>query len=104
MMLLNCFVLAYIGSAQALEGKNLNRLDILNELTISFVVILLVLLTSYVKEENLKEKVGLSMNLIMVIMLSINILIIMIGLFHALKLVIRKMSRLLCHFCIKRRY
>ena len=103
-MLLNYLVLAYIGSAQALEGINLNRLDMLNEVSISFVVILLILLTDYVKDENQKEKVGFSMNLIMVIMLGVNMLFIMIGLFQALKLVIIKISRRFCHFCIKRRY
>ena len=103
-MFLNYFVLAYIGSAQALEEKNLNRLDISNELTTSFVVCLLLLLTDFVNAENIKEKVGLSMNLIMVTMFGINIVFIMISFFHSLKLVIKKISRNFCHFCIKRRY
>ena len=44
------------------------------------------------------------MNLIMVIMLGMNMLFIITGFFHVIKLLIQKISRLFCHFCIKRRY
>ena len=47
-MLLNLSILIYIGKAEALEGKDLNRLDLMNESFIAIISFHLVLLTDFV--------------------------------------------------------
>ena len=47
-MMLNLTVLIYIGMAKALQGRDLNRLDLINETFITVMAIHLVILTDFI--------------------------------------------------------
>ena len=49
LLVLNFSILLYIGKAEALQGRDLNRLDLTNESFIAIIAIHLVLLTDFVK-------------------------------------------------------
>jgi len=49
LLLLNFSILLYIGKAEALQSRDLNRLDLTNESFIAIIAIHLVLLTDFVK-------------------------------------------------------
>ena len=48
MFLLNLSTLMYIGSAQALKGKDLNRTDLMNETFVYFIGFITVAFTEFV--------------------------------------------------------
>ena len=48
LMLLNLSILIYIGKAEALQGKDLNRLDLKNESFLVLIFFHLILLTDFV--------------------------------------------------------
>ena len=48
LMLLNLSILIYVGRAEALQGRDLNRLDLINESFIAIISIHLVMLTDFV--------------------------------------------------------
>ena len=46
-LLLNLFVIIYIGSAQALEGRKFNKIDLMNETFVAFITLLMVAFTDF---------------------------------------------------------
>ena len=73
-LLLNLFVMMYIVSAEALEGRSYNLLDTINESFIVFIFLHIIAFTEFLDNLDLKEIIGWSMNGSLLIVLAINLI------------------------------
>ena len=72
----------YIGKTQALIGKDMNRMNIINEILLAFITFFLITFTNFVENEESKVLTAWSFNILIVFILGINMLPIVIESFR----------------------
>ena len=72
----------YIGEAQALIGRNIHRMDMINETFLAFITFFTVAFTDFTQNEESKVLAAWSFNILILLMLVINIVPIIIESFR----------------------
>ena len=78
LFLLNLFVMIYIGKAEALEGRDFNRMDLTNETFYAFITYYKVTFTDFAQNLESKVLAGWLINIFLTSILIINIISILI--------------------------